>query len=460
MSAGSDGSAASNKDPTPDTGATPDTATPPDPSARRAAALDRVRRRLREVGTTDEEIDRAVADDVLDLLAVDRLLVPAPRRYDQHEVAEFTGVPLETLRRFWRALGFLDVPEGDKSFTDLDIKAVELISMMVKLGIAEVDTAVHLTRVIGSSMARIAEAELARGSLPGADEEDSVLVADEFVSISDSMIPAMAGLLDFVWRRHVQAATRREVFLRSRGLAHGANPWLVVGFADMVGFTILSQHLTEVELANVVQRFEEISHDIVTGYGGRVVKMIGDEVMFVVDDVLSGPRIALGLAEAYSDDELLSDVRVGLGVGGVLVHDGDYYGPTVNLAHRVVNIARPGTVLVSDELHRELLSVAGDEFSFSALRPRLLKDVGRVQLWRCGRSGREPAGTRAQADRRRMLRWDRLGDVLRDLDELREAGERLWSEGRSSIIDVISPDWQPNFRSRAGEPDGGDTERS
>ena len=82
--------------------------------------------------------------------------------------------------------------------------------------------------------------------------------------------------------------------------------------------------------------------------------MIGDEVMFVVDSVAAAARIGLSLADAYADDDLLSDVRVGLACGPVLLRDGDYFGPTVNLAHRIVNIGNPGTVLMSDEFHTAL----------------------------------------------------------------------------------------------------------
>jgi adenylate cyclase len=215
----------------------------------------------------------------------------------------------------------------------------------------------------------------------------------------------------------------------------------------MVGFTLLSQHLSDAELAAVVRRFEELSHDIVVGHGGRVVKMIGDEVMFVVESVGQAARIGLDLADAYADDELLSDVRVGLASGPVLARDGDYYGPTVNLAHRIVNIGNPGTVLVSDEFHAALMAEAPDEFTGQPLRPRVLKDLGRVQLWWCGRPGQEADGSGAAADRRRNVRWERLSEVLRDLEELREVGERLLTSNRSG----------GSAGSQAG---GGDTERS
>ena len=337
---------------------------------RRSAALAHVRALLIDAGATEEEIDQAVAGGVLDLLAVDRLLVPSARRYTAAEVTEATGLPIDLMKRFWRALGFLDVADDDPAFTDLDIQAVQLFQGMLRLGATDVGSALQLARVIGSSMARIADAEVVPGSMAlAAGDDDDVLAADAFASVAGETIPAMSWLLDFVWRRHVQAATRRTMLLRADGNVSGAGPVLAVGFADMVGFTLLSQHLDQGELAAVVGRFEDISHDIVTGLGGRVIKMIGDEVMFVIESVVGAARIGLGLAEAYADDELLSDVRVGLAVGPVLVHDGDYYGPTVNLAHRIVSIANPGTVLMSDQFHRRLMADAGDEFTGQGVAP-------------------------------------------------------------------------------------------
>ncbi len=395
----------------------------------RARILEHVRGLLLKAGSTNEEIDKAIEDDMLDLLAVDRLLIPSTHRYTQSEVSELTGLPIDILKRFWRSLGFLDVGNDERIFTDLDIESITLFQGMMTLGSAEMDSALQLARVIGSAMARIADAEVVPGSLPFGSETDNLLAADAFASVADTVLPVMARLLEFVWRRHVQAATRRSMLQRSRGNMSGNSPILVVGFADMVGFTLLSQHLGEAELAAVVRRFEEISHDIVTSLGGRVVKMIGDEAMFVLDSVTAGVRIGIGLAEAYADDELLSDVRVGLAVGPVLVSDGDYYGPVVNLAHRIVNIANPGTVLMSDDFHTALMSESNEEFFGQELRPRLLKDIGRVQLWQARRAG-QVIDSDGVTDRRRSVRWERLGDVIRDLEDLREVGERLLSNSR------------------------------
>ncbi len=390
-----------------------------------------MRRLLLELGCDEAEIDHAVANDVLDLLVVDRLLVPPTHRITQAELAERTAIPMGDAQRIWRALGFADVDTDEPAFTEMDVEAVQLFQAMAALGTVDLDTAVQMARVIGSSMARIAEAETGPGGTPILlATGDSVVDADHFAEHAGTTIPAMARLLEYVWRRHLQAATRRAMLMRARSHGDGTSPDLAVGFADMVGFTLLAQHLDDAELASVVGRFEELAHDTVVGLGGRVIKMIGDEVMFVVETPLDAAAIGLALAEAYADDEHLSDVRVALAYGPVLVQDGDYYGPVVNLASRLVAVANPGMVLVSHEFHDALAAEDGatgePRFELRSLRSRTLKDLGRVGLWKLTRPGRAPG-----ADGRRNMRWERLGEVLRELDELRDRGEEVIVPGRT-----------------------------
>jgi adenylate cyclase len=407
--------------------------------------LERVRSLLLELGCSEEEIARAVADDVVDLLMVDRILVPSAQSLTQAEVAERTDFPIELARRFWRALGFLDVGEDDAFFTEMDIEAVRGFEDMISMDLVDLDTAVQMARVIGSSMARIAEAEVSPGTTPIlVSSGDSILDADQFARQAGTSIPAMARLLEYVWRRHLQAATRRAVMLRVRESTAGINPVTAVGFADMVGYTMLSQHLGAEELAAVVSRFEELAHDTVVARGGRVVKMIGDEVMFVVQTASSAAEIGLGLAETYADDELLSDVRVALAIGPVLVQDGDFYGAVVNLASRLVGVANPGTVLVSDDFRAALEEERATGFETRALRSRNLKDIGRIQAFKLTRTGSDPA-----IDSRRNMRWDRLNDVLRELDELRDRGE--------AVVRGRSGDGETGGGSHLGEPGGGDS---
>jgi adenylate cyclase len=383
----------------------------------REEALRRVHELLLQSGVSEQEIRDAEDDDVIDLLAVDKMMMPPGGRYTQREVAEITGLPVDLIRRFWRALGFLDMTEDEATLTDFDIEAARLFQAILATGLIDVETAVHLARVIGSSMARVADAQMSP-RLPGSESDDPVIAADGFTRLFIPALPALSRLLEFVWRRHLLAAARRAMLLRVRGHMAGTSPVLAVGFADMVGFTLLSQHLTAQELADVVRRFEEVSHDIVTELGGQAVKMIGDEVMFVVDGALSAARIGLSLAAAYAADELLSDVRVGLAVGSVVARDGDFFGPIVNTAHRIVNIANPGTVVVSDEFWATLCAQAPDEFEGVALRPRVLKDLGHVQLWQIARSGEVAAGSREEPQPPRDGRWDRLASVRSELEEL------------------------------------------
>ncbi|MGH9025265.1 MAG: adenylate/guanylate cyclase domain-containing protein, partial [Acidimicrobiia bacterium] len=123
----------------------------------------------------------------------------------------------------------------------------------------------------------------------------------------------------------------------------------------------------------------ELAYDTVVVGGGRFVKNIGDAVMFVADDTASAADIALRLAEASSGDEVLPEARAGLAAGPLLARDGDFYGPVVNLASRLTERARPGSVLVSAEVHEALAD--NPDFEFRQLRTRNLRDIGRVPVW-------------------------------------------------------------------------------
>ena len=330
----------------------------------------------------EDEIQRARAAGLVGLLAVAAAALPGAGTYTPDELAAKVGMDRALSKRFWRAMGFPDVPDDERVFTDVDADALSTVQGMLTLGLTNVEVAIQLTRVIGSSQARIAEAML------GSNEQRvrthataGGVETDLFAMAADATLATQSRLLDYVWRRHLQAATRRR--LMSDGTRGGPTSPLAVGFADLVGFTAMSQQISERELAAVVGRFEALAFDAVTQHGGRVAKMIGDEVMFVVDGVGPALETALGLAEAYADDDLLSDVRVGLAYGEVLALEGDYYGPVVNLASRIVNIALPGAVVVSEVVHDALAD--DPRYVFHPLRVRSLKDIGRVRLWRTRR---------------------------------------------------------------------------
>ncbi|HEV7888000.1 MAG TPA: adenylate/guanylate cyclase domain-containing protein [Acidimicrobiales bacterium] len=345
---------------------------------------------LLDRGVPADDIHRAEGEHSLHLLVMEQLIVPQRPRYTPVEVAELAGMSLDEVRRYWRSLGFPDVPDDVVAFSDYDLEALATVSGLLSFRMVDEAVAAQMARVIGSSMARIAEAEItASPVLTG--EADDLARAELLMATADATIPSLARLLEYAWRRHMQAAARRALLLRGTEDPSGAAATfeLAIGFADLVGYTALSQQLNERELAEMVGRFEELAYDVVVRGNGRVVKMIGDEAMFVCADAADAVRIALDLSDAYASDETLSDVRVGVACGPVLAREGDYYGPVVNLASRIVNIANPGSVLVSEAVHAVLRD--DESVAWKPLRARYLKEIGRVPLWSVARAGADDA---------------------------------------------------------------------
>ena len=338
-------------------------------------------------GVADKEIAQAESkgDEAVQLLAIDHVLVPGPARYTQAEVVEKAGMELEQARRLWRAMGFPDVPAEERAFSDADLEALSTLRQLIDQGVVEPEVALQLARVFGQSLSRMADAEVdalrhrIEEPLRAAGASDAE-VAEAVTTVTTTMLPTIEGFVLYTWRRQLAAAARRSLFT-----GDSTGQVLTVGFADLVGFTALSQQVDDADLATIVDRFETAAYDTIAALGGRVVKMIGDEVMFVAEDVAAGARIALSLAEVYGDDETLPDIRVGLAQGPVLSREGDYFGATVNLASRIVNIAYAGTAVVSDDIHQALED--DPAFEWKAMRPRRLKGIGWTPLWVLRRPG-------------------------------------------------------------------------
>ena len=144
---------------------------------------------------------------------------------------------------------------------------------------------------------------------------------------------------------------------------------MTVGFVDLVGFTSASRRMTPRELGDVIDRFEETAHDVVNVRDGRVVKLIGDEVMFVAVDAAAGCDIALALVEEFGREATVTP-RGGLAAGDLVFRGGDYYGPVVNFAARLAQIAVPGELLVTTEVASQ---AAGPALRFEPAGKRLLK---------------------------------------------------------------------------------------
>lgn len=293
--------------------------------------------------------------------------------YRPDEAAASAGVDPELARRLWIALGFALGDLDDDMFTDDDVEALRYAGELIRTGSMETELLVQLTRTMASSVARIADAQVE----VAVDRARRFDTGEPFL-VDPMVVERTPWLLGYMWRRHADAALRRVL------ASAGDEITMTVGFADLVGFTALSQELGEEELAALVTRFESLAHETVVQRGGRVVKMIGDEVMFAVADPKAGVDIALSLSETYNSAEDLQDVRVGLSSGSVLQLQGDLYGPPVNLSSRIVGIARPGSVVVSGHVHDEL--VDDPDYDWRSLRPRSFKGIGRVPIWRVRRA--------------------------------------------------------------------------
>lgn len=155
---------------------------------------------------------------------------------------------------------------------------------------------------------------------------------------------------------------------------------MAVGFADIVGFTRRSRGMSTKELTHLVEVFEATAASIVVQHRGRLIKTIGDEVLYVADDADAAARIALDLVDAHDVDPDFPEVRVGLAYGEVMTRLGDVYGPVVNIASRLTSLARPGRVLVERGMHAELADQA-EEFRVKRSRTATVRGYSRLETY-------------------------------------------------------------------------------
>jgi adenylate cyclase len=300
-----------------------------------------------------------------------------PAEFTSAEVARAAAVDLDDARRLWQALGFAPVAGDERVFSRSDVEMLRTARVLIEQRGTDRAAVVQLTRVTGQALARLADAQVTATAerverLHAADAAPDAAFSALTGRVQD-LVPSLEQFLAYVWRRHLLAALLR------RSAMSEADRVQAVGFVDLVGFTALSQALDANELAAMVDRFEAIAYAQIPERGGRVVKTIGDAVMFAADGAAVSSQIALGLVEALAGDTGLPDGRAGLARGPVLFWEGDLFGPTVNLASRLVNLARPRTVLVAEELGEQLRD--DPAFALRHLRPVRLQGIGRVRPW-------------------------------------------------------------------------------
>lgn len=323
-----------------------------DPDAPGAADRLALLRMLRNLGATDAQL--ADAHRVGRLAALAGALVRRGEGpwYTPEEVAAAGVADVETSRRIWQAAGLPPVPPGAREFSPRDVRALE--SFAAAAALFGEDEVLQFTRVVGSALAAVADASQALFGLTVAGDLSDVGASEleyarAFADGSRLLVEVVPDVMSTLFLHHVDRAVDR--YLAGGGDEVGARvAYLAVGFVDLVESTAMIRDLPADDIADALTAFEHRATEVVAAHHGRVVKTIGDEVMFVATTAADAAEIAIELVAFADEHPALRGLRGGLAWGPLVRGYGDFYGPVVNLAARAVKEARPGEVLGDSEL--------------------------------------------------------------------------------------------------------------
>jgi adenylate cyclase len=307
------------------------------------------------------------------------------------EFGERAGIPVPLLMLIREAAGS-PPPRPDDLIRDDELPYATFIEAQVKAG---VDPAASqgLLRVQGDSLRRMAETETAwwrseviMPAVAAGKRPDEILGAD---FANRMTILAEQAILGMYHLQQAQAWTGTiieslEMQLAAAGLHRRLEHPPAMCFLDVTGYTRLTQERGDTAAAGLAEQLGRLVQRASVKHGGRPIKWLGDGVMLFFPDpgrgVVAALEMSVGVAEAG-----LPPAHVGLHAGPVIFQDGDYYGQTVNLASRIADYARPGEVLVSEEV---VAAAAGAEVAFREIGFVELKGVaGAVRLHAATRPG-------------------------------------------------------------------------
>lgn len=329
-----------------------------------------------------DELKTAVEEDRLALLPVERVIGGEPE-YTPRAIAEKVGLDVDLLRAQWQALGLPRPGDDERVLGERDLAAARQLKDFIDAGLPE-EGILGVARVMGEGMSRTAEAVLDMAGQaflkPGDSERDLGL---RYAEAAKQLIPIMEEQLDYVFNLHMREGIRADVVgatERATGKIPGSRE-VGVCFADLVDFTKLGENLPPEEIGGVAGELADMAADVAQS-PVKLVKTIGDAAMLVAPDAAALLEAALLLVDAANaEGESFPRLRAGLATGLALHRAGDFYGAPVNLASRITDIARPGSVVVDEATRRAI----GDDarWRWSTLSPRRLKGVdGSVQLFR------------------------------------------------------------------------------
>jgi adenylate cyclase len=289
------------------------------------------------------------------------------------DAARETGLEPELIRRIWTAAGFS--AESLEHLGEDDLQLLQRLGAVLDAGLPLV-AFLQLVRVYGQALAQIADAEVKLFHLyvhePMIGDGAPVLdIAEELSDLASELLPLAGPIMDFVHQRTLQHFLAQDVVGHLELVADDAalgRVRVAIAFADLAGYTRLTEEVGEEEALEVVERFVEVVGETLPDTA-RVIKTIGDEVMVVGTDAAALADWAVGLVALSTERPL---PRIGVHVGSALYRDGDYYGRAVNLAARVGARATGGEVLVT----REVCDAAGKNLLFQPIGEVKLKGFG------------------------------------------------------------------------------------
>jgi adenylate cyclase len=314
----------------------------------------------------------------LDAPLYDLIAPLSPRSF--RDVAAETGIPLELLRVLREAIGFA-LPEPDDRMREDELRIVPLIQKLVSGGVptSVVD---RLLRVYGDALRRIAEVEadwwhtyvvlpsLATGMTDAEMHEATLGFGEEATPLLEEALLAMYHAhQEHTWVENLIGEI--EDALDRTGLRSRLVKPPAICFLDITGYTRLTEERGDEAAAELAARLTPLVQRPAERHGGKVVKWLGDGVMFHFREPTGGVVAALEMVDAIAA-EGLPPAHVGLHTGPVVFQGGDYFGRTVNLAARIGEQAAPGQVLVTQEI---VDRVASDGFAFEPIGAVELKGV-------------------------------------------------------------------------------------
>ncbi len=290
--------------------------------------------------------------------------------HDLADAAAQTGLEPELIRRIWAAAGF--PAESLAHLNEDDLELLRSLGAVLDAGLPLV-AFLQLVRVYGQALAHIADAEVKLFHLyvhePMIRDGAPVLeIAEELSDLASELLPLSGPIMDAVHQRWLQHFLEMDAVGHLELVADDVELGRVrvaIAFADLAGYTRLTEEVGEQEALEVVERFvEQVTETLPDD--ARVIKTIGDEVMVVGTDTSALVDWAVGFQALATERPL---PRIGIHAGSVLYRDGDYYGRAVNLAARVGARATGGEVLVTPEVRE----AAGRHLSFQAIGEVKLK---------------------------------------------------------------------------------------